>query len=446
MTVLFTSFNLGYFQYVGNLLNLYYHKNIEKAQEVFSSGLKFSGFILLLVFVVGLVLSVPRISSYVLSVDLDVVIMDRLNIALLFSLVAHVIFQIVMRLGVKLFEPIGQIYLIPKIEVFFEVIEISLLVSYLLYDGNVLGLIVVYVSWKVFFCLGLLLFLSKKFPHFFMLKKRGSLKEGFFLFRRSFSFLVSNVSDKLSIDGLPLLISHIFGAALVPVYVTIRTIGNVITSSTNFIVNSSLPEFQRFYVKGEFKKIELLSQTLWFFLTLPVNIGIILILPFLNKLYVIWTQGKLSFDLNLMILILCSTIIINFSSIVVAFLKAINQTDFLLKLTVGRILILFVATIGFINIGLPSVGLALFMSELVMSFFYANHHLRKVFGGASIVRIVDVLPTVMTILFLLSKLFWDYTFLFDIALVIFLIMAYAIRWGQLDSEVKTRILSLFIRK
>ena len=109
-------------------------------------------------------------------------------------------------------------------------------------------------------------------------------------------------------------------AAVIPIFVTIRTLTNTITQFTNIILNPLAPELIRFHALKDGKKISQVIETNWLITNIIVNIPFLIIVPFVEQLYNIWTNDKLTFDKTLFFTLAVSVSIISFGRSLITYL------------------------------------------------------------------------------------------------------------------------------
>ena len=238
-------------------------------------------------------------------------------------------------------------------------------------------------------------------------------------------------------------------SSIVPAFTTLRTITNTTTSVANVFLFSLNPDLARYHAKGEIAKLNSAFNSHWFFSGIIVNIGMILILPFIQQIYFLWTKGILAFDLSLFILLAVSISIINFGSGYYYYLVVINNLLSQTFITIARAIIIFGTGYFFVRMfGLTGIGFSIVISEIICSglltVYFLNQEYKKT--GSMIEKkylIVAVLPPLLILLLSsiiifskeLNLLYWAVTLLS-------MLTVYFYYWKILDNEVKDRAKNL----
>ncbi len=441
ISILITSINTGIYQYIGNKFNVTFHTNKEKAISIFRHGFYLGVFLVIIESgIVGVISLDANSMSQILTTDISKIVESNLNIVFFILVSTSAFHFFIFRYVLQLYNPIGEIFKVFKIEVFYELLEVLVIATLLITGMKIYFMTLIYSAYKILFSIFIFALLYNRFK-VFKWKNKFNLKNYFILIKRSPAFVFNNLFEKLYTDGISILISNIFSVLLIPVFTTIRTMGNLLITSSNFFSNSVMPDLQRYFAKNEKKKIIFLFDATWIFITLPVNLAILIGLPWIKDVYLFWTKGELHFDGILLAFILSSAIILNFNSIVVNFLKAINNTKFLYKFTFIKVILIFSISYLFKNTGLSIIGIALFISEIVTSLFFANMELNKIIKELNFVKITYAfLPnfvTILTVIGFYTLGFYPFYLLIPISIVLIL---YFIKWKELDAWIKEKII------
>ena len=261
---------------------------------------------------------------------------------------------------------------------------------------------------------------------------------------------VTGVLTQLSNNGLVILITYLFGAAIVPVYATLRTLTNSATQITNTMIQPLQPDLVKFSVNKDYKKLSETFDLNWIVSGLIINFGILLVLPFLPDLYQIWTRGKIEFDLNLFLLLALAVSIFNFGSVLVFFLYSINRIVQHFSLTVVKLFLIFTTSIILSKpFGLLSVGIGIVLSEfvgylimpLLFTRFEFNQNNSSYNFKAMLLKTLPIL--VLFFIFIMIMIYPGYTIAFSLGGAVVLMIVYIRMWKQLPEEFRERILALF---
>lgn len=132
-------------------------------------------------------------------------------------------------------------------------------------------------------------------------------------------------SNTILMQGLSLLVNKFYGASDLVLFNTSRTVGNMIKFCSNTITQSFYPEFSIAYGKRDAIKIRLLERYCVFSAIAFSLFSIILILPFGDIIFRVWTRGKVPFEIILMSSFLFVIIIDNLWNAILAPLISTNK-------------------------------------------------------------------------------------------------------------------------
>jgi len=292
----FITFNAGHSQYIKNFINQEYHIDKKNAAFVLSSSLYISFFVFFIQLIFSFILLNDNILSNILHVDLADIIKYNLTLSLFFLIISYSMLQSIFRLFGTLYCASGNIYIQLRFEVIYSILEITILLICIILGFSIFSLTIVLFSFIIIFLLIYLYILKIKFPDFYPWWKNGNIKTGFNNFKKSLVFTTNSIFEQFNLYGINLLISNIIGNILVPAFTTIRTIANTLSYGTNIILNTVLPDIQKFHAKKEGDKLISTFTLNWFITGAMVNIGLIAILPFIEAIYLLWTKHKIEFN------------------------------------------------------------------------------------------------------------------------------------------------------
>jgi len=285
-------------------------------------------------------------------------------------------------------------------------------------------------------------------PEFYPWWSIREWKEGFQNFKKSLVLTTNGIAQQLGNNGLILFISNFLQTSLVPVFTTIRTLTNTALSITNVFISSLLPDIIRFHATGEEEKIIIAQNANWFITGVVVNSALLLILPFVENLYLFWTKGILHFNLALFLLLAASISFANFGAGLYQYLVGINHLISQTIITVVRVLIILICSFIFLDYGLVSLGIGILAAEIISSvwllIFFVNNQLKN-FNTCLDKKFIfiSLLPPgiilFVTIYFItINKIQWE-----AVVISLFLLTAlYLFNWSILDEQIKVRLADL----
>lgn len=186
--------------------------------------------------------------------------------------------------------------------------------------------------------------------------------------RPSISFMAFPLANAMSLQGITLLVGHLFGPALVAIFNAYRTLARVAVQLTSMFSLALWPEFSRLFGHGAvaavrplYRRAELLGA--------GIAIGLSLMLYVLGPwLLRIWTQGVIGFEPVLMGVLLAYAAAGGVWHVPRTLLMATNQHIDLARwaLCAGAA-VLVVAMLMGPGLGLRGVGLAMLIIEVAIA-------------------------------------------------------------------------------
>lgn len=172
----------------------------------------------------------------------------------------------------------------------------------------------------------------------------------------SLTFMSFPIGNALIFQGFSLVVNKFFGAELLVLYNTTRTLTSLLTQLLSTVLQAVWPELSIAYGQKDFTRMrELHRKAFAVACTAAVGISMFL-LVFGDFIYSIWTQGKVEFDFSLMLAFLIVLVFRNIWSTSSVVLMATNKHS-----TLG-ILYVFCALL---SIGL-SILLAKYFNSIIM--------------------------------------------------------------------------------
>ena len=188
------------------------------------------------------------------------------------------------------------------------------------------------------------------------------------LLKPALSFMAFPLSNALTLQGLTLLVGHLFGAVAVAVFNTSRTLARILVQVNSLLSYALWPEFSRLYGKGN---TEALSRAYRHSALAgcapPIILSLVLYFaaPWLVR---VWTHGAIVIDDTLMLALLVYAAVGGLWHIPRILLMATNQHIELAQWSVLiAVLMLGVAYALAHLMGLPGVGFAMLLSEATLA-------------------------------------------------------------------------------
>lgn len=313
----------GFVRYIINEYNLLYHHNETKANALLASGLSFLlVFSLIICGVIALVFGlISSASSFVFNVEQG--LFAYLPLCLTAYLVA-VCIQNMQRMYAATKESRSLVWhnlLFEVLLLMAEILVFGVLISYGF--GFKISLLVhagVIVLLSVFYMVHL--FVQYPLHQWMQLQ---SVRVGAQHFAKATQLYASNFFEKLSSDGLVLLLSFFrFDKAAIALFATVRTIVNTPLLAQNLLLNTYTPEMQKQFSLRDSAALEKLLHFIRLRLAPILCLGIVLCLPLYEPVFNYWTKGEIDYNDTFMILMLMMAVF-NLYGLTYAFaLKGVN--------------------------------------------------------------------------------------------------------------------------
>ena len=440
---LFAGFSLiqtldtGHINFVGNQINVLYHQDKEYLKKTLGSAfyIALTMGIIELIFVLFLVVF-NQIQNF-LGISVGALDILQIKIGLILLIFTWALFGSFGGILHRLLLPAGMLFQAQWWGILYRFLQFLAIILTVILGGNILAVCITYSFVQILIFSLTFLYIRKKLPEFYPWWRIREWKEG-----------LRNFKKQLGNNGLILFISNFLQTSLVPVFTTIRTLTNTALSITNVFISSLLPDIIRFHATGEEEKIIIAQNANWFITGVVVNSALLLILPFVENLYLFWTKGILNFNLALFLLLAASISLTNFGAGLYQYLVGINHLISQTIITVVRVLIILICSFIFLDYGLVSLGIGILAAEIISSvwllIFFVNNQLKN-FNTCLDKKFIfiSLLPPgiilFVTIYFItINKIQWE-----AVVISLFLLTAlYLFNWSILDEQIKVRLADL----
>ena len=451
---LFAGFSLiqtldtGHINFVGNQINVLYHQDKEYLKKTLGSAfyIALTMGIIELIFVLFLVVF-NQIQNF-LGISVGALDILQIKIGLILLIFTWALFGSFGGILHRLLLPAGMLFQAQWWGILYRFLQFLAIILTVILGGNILAVCITYSFVQILIFSLTFLYIRKKLPEFYPWWRIREWKEGLQNFKKSLVLTTNGIAQQLGNNGLILFISNFLQTSLVPVFTTIRTLTNTALSITNVFISSLLPDIIRFHATGEEEKIIIAQNANWFITGVVVNSALLLILPFVENLYLFWTKGILHFNLALFLLLAASISFANFGAGLYQYLVGINHLISQTIITVVRVLIILICSFIFLDYGLVSLGIGILAAEIISSvwlpIFFVNNQLKN-FNTCLDKKFIfiSLLPPgiilFVTIYFItINKIQWE-----AVVISLFLLTAlYLFNWSILDEQIKVRLADL----
>lgn len=447
---LLQTFDFGHQSYVGNLLNIEYHINKQKFSDFIGSSLVIAVLLGSLQLVITIFLILTGYLNDFLGISENSINFSIISLSLISLMTMWVLAGSIGGILVKILIPAGYMFQSLMWGIVFKLAQFISLVLVVISGGQILEASIVYSIVQLLLSFIAFKYIKDKLPEYYPWWKKRSWKVGLANLKKSTILTINNLLQQLSNNGLVLFISNNFSASAVPAFTTVRTLTNTATVFTNLFITSLQPDLIKYHAKQEISKLQATLNAHWFFSGFVVNTGLVLIIPFVETIFRIWTNGIINFDFILFLSLAASTSVINVGSGIYNYLYSINSLLSITIISIVRVFILAIFSFSLSGVlGLAGVGFAVLLSEIassiILPFYFANKILITLEGRLSLkASLTALLPTMIILILLLSILCglkFNY-FIWGLALFLTLLV-YIFNWSILEEEIKHRFLDLF---
>lgn len=356
-------------------------------------------------------------------------------------------------LVVRFMLPFGKYAIFISLALVLQVLTFIVTLSVALLDLGLLTLCLTLSIVQTIYSVIVIYYVYRIIPQVLRHWRRGSWKIGWDNFLRSLVITYNNFLLQMNTNGIIVVVSSLLGALLVPVFTTIRTLANTVVQATELISNPLQPDIIRYHASGEGWKIRTIMEANWLVGSISVNLPILILIPFVESLYAIWTRGELTFYPTLFYGLALSVSLINYGKSMTIYLTGINHLRAISVITTVRAVI----AIGFSFLLLPMMGLAgagiaAFTAEICCSVLIPAWFTYKEFGRYPGVHfpfqraVVALLPVAILAGYMILQFVVPYPYWMLAAAILLTSLVYQYQWKKLDEEVQQRLLSLIPSK
>jgi O-antigen/teichoic acid export membrane protein len=444
--------NSGYQSYLSNEFCKLYTTNNAKLKKIMASGILVDCSIALISFLILLAIVFLGFSSTILGINNDEIIRYNLGISIIIMIGFWLLTSSSLGIISRLYAASGLFSrslwwgiiarLSQALSLAFTAVLGGDILAASIVSSIVIILVNVFLGWDIY----------RHFHQLYPFWIGGDWKTGWYNFSKSMIVTSSNIILQLQNNGVIFKITVILGSAELPLFITIRTLSNTLLQANTIITYPLIPEMTRYHVQGEHNKLVGTLAASWWISSMFINLGLIVSLPFIEPVYLKWTQGKIGFDWSLYLLLAWQTSIKNFGSPLVSYLISINNLRSQIEMAIFQTVIVLGGAILFISqYGLIAVGIAVALGELVSSVFipirFAYQEIEKLGGH---LPVSDLLLSILGVIivgfvFLGVGMGWLNLTIGVTSGCLGLLVIYAIQWINLPTEVKIRLQKLLKR-
>lgn len=201
-----------------------------------------------------------------------------------------------------------------------------------------------------------------------------SLTTGYTNLRKSLPLLGKAVFENVRQQGVRLILTPLSGPVGLVAFSTMRTGANVALQGLNTIVNPLVPDLMRFLHARDQSRTESAFATIWILVIGVMAPAVVILQAFIEPLYVLWTQNKVSFDPLLFALLSFGVLVYAVVQPAMAVVIGNNLTKTQLALTALAAIIVFAILILLVPVlGIVGAGAALLLAEISAAVGYETY-------------------------------------------------------------------------
>jgi O-antigen/teichoic acid export membrane protein len=274
----------------------------------------------------------------------------------------------------------------------------------------------------------------------------ASWREAFTNAKHSLAVTANNASQQLGTSGLTLAVAALLGAAVVPIFTTLRTLANAAAAIAMVGVSPIVPDMVRYRVLGEWHKLRASFETCWFGVGLAIHVGALATFPLVDALYGAWTRGRIRFDAELYVLLAWSIGVATIGAPALRYLQAMNRLKPQSACNLAYLVVL-AASLAIVAVtrSLEIIGVALVAAELARTLFAmryvtAEAEYREAQRIALGARRAVVPLAIVGVAFATGVVWPSHRLGISAAGLVALVPTYLVQWRALDGELRLRLL------
>lgn len=443
----------GFTAFVGNKLNILYHKDINEMRRVLSSAILGVLILGVIQIIVLLILYWTNSMSLIIKTDGMSITPKQTLIGLIIMSITWIMTGSYIGILHRFLIPVGMLYQLLWWMMALQVTQYVFLIISAYFQVSILTAAIFFAVVQSCVYISSAFYIKRRLPEYFPWVKNPKFSIAFREIGASIPMSLNGVMQQGGSSALIVLVSGLVNVGAVPVYATLRTLTNLGTTVANMVTAPLLPDIVRFHSTNNWERLLIIHRAHLILITLVINIPLMICYPFANDIFSLWTKHKLVLDYMLLSFLLASVIIFSLNSLLNTFLTGLNHRSYLITSAAIRgILVLLLGWVFILHLGLAGLGLAVLIAEVILlivnSQLFFRHELGKI--GCKSIRLFSVWNWigfgVPTLFLLVSGIKQGYTLSSYIMTMVLLCISLIYSWRELDGEIKMRIINLVLRK
>jgi O-antigen/teichoic acid export membrane protein len=453
LTSLFRTLDSGFAAYVGNEINLQYHREPEAMRRTLASALWGALIVSAIELLGGAAIIFSGALALLLGVPEDAAREGSAGLAFAVLLIGYIV-STAPYLGVvnKLLVPAGMLHQATWWYMGLQIAQSAALVAAAAFKLSLPDAAVLSAGAMAATHLGSAIYIARKLPAFLPWWSRPSWSVGVRDLLRSTVMVGATLLSQAGASGMVMLVSGSFGAAALPAFTTVRTLASLWTTLCQVLTAPLLPDVVRYHAQREPAKLVAMFETHWLIANGVLNLSLLVALPFIDFAYHTWTSGKVALDPAFLCTMLLATVLATPGSLIVVYLVGINDLRAITMLYAVRGLAPLAAGLALMPwLGLGGAGAAVaigeFLGPVVVGGLYFRRQLYRLDERASPRWQPAALGTGITAVLLIGRAWSGTTGWLTYTGALCAVLASVIwGWSGTDPEVRARGLRLLRRR
>lgn len=440
----------GFTSYIGNKINLLYHKEQQQMRVVMASAIW--GVLLLgaLQIIFVLLLFITHNMDLIMGKDITNLTGKETLIGLIIMSVTWILTGSYIGILHRFLIPVGMLYQLLWWMLLLQVSQSLAIFTSAYLNLSILQTAILFAIAQSMVYISSAIYIKHKQPQYYPWLANSNIKIGIKEIFHSIPMTINGMIMQLGNSGLVVLIASMLGAAVVPVYTTMRTLNNLWTTVTNIVTAPLLPDIIRFHANREPHKFYAVHQMHLIMMNVIINLSLLLLYPFIPYLYEFWTRNTLGFNHTLISLLMASVSVFSINSLFNVFLTGLNNNGYLIA--AGLLRGLFVIVISWILLNyfgsINGVGYAVLFTELLLfvinTYIFIRNEMNKMgMFNQNLFTWYNYLSFISVIMFLFASAILNHiSIIYYIITIIIVCISIVFSWQNLDYDVKKRIKKL----
>ena len=289
----------GYVTFVGNKMNALYHSDNDGLRRTLAAAAPICALIGASQVVAWIALLLADLDGRLLGIPVGHAASSEAGMAVLLLLCVWAIACLYPSVALRLLAPAGLLAVGIWWGLAIQAAQFGAIVLAALNETSILQAASIFAAALAAVYLASARYLRRKLPGFYPWWRGGHWYSGLGDLARSALLTANSAAQQAGTSGVILMVSGMLGAVAVPAFATTRTLTNLSNTLGGVFANALSPELVRYFVSGQRDKLTAGLRTTTILSGLVVNVSLLALLGIGSWIYEVWTNGRISFDLQL---------------------------------------------------------------------------------------------------------------------------------------------------